>query len=629
MAYACTIAVSLILFASHAFSQSNFKTFDGHSYELINTPMSWSNAEAHAREKGGLLAIINSFPENVFLQALTSNINTTSLDGGGARFSWLGGSDLIQEGNWHWVDALRVDASSISSRQLWSKGPDFNPDAGGQDCLAMSAETWPITSTELNFLGKAGQWNDLFCSNKLSFVIEYDVEAKYGNEFMEVRHLIAGEKSYWATFSLIECASICLKLNAAGFTNLPREIAADRFVGDTLTISRLRFDGRIYKVVLKLIDGDRLIFEVISATSTSSLTTFPEKSWVIAEPISVGMDESKIQESIDYAFAEGQNTQGLVIVRHGVIVAEKYATSSDENSIATSWSTAKSFTSALVGAAVDRGFISAIDISASEFIPAWANDERKNITIKNLLMMSSGLLEEGTSGYGDGAIMYTGAEREDGTNDANSPVNNLLFSIDRSPNPDRAHWLGARFNWNYQNADVQVLGEILESATGKSIFSFAEEVLFSKLGINASWWTDAFGNYMSYCCLDMTSRDFARFGLLYAREGMWLKERIVSGNWVVESTNRSVIWGGTSSYGYLWWPDSSGEWFMALGLNSNNIYVHPGLDIVVVRNSHVEFIGEGKSRSNGAYHATSFPAQWNHRDFFQPIIDSAKSLSLD
>jgi hypothetical protein len=110
---------------------------------------------------------------------------------------------------------------------------------------------------------------------------------------------------------------------------------------------------------------------------------------------------------------------------------------------------------------------------------------------------------------------------------------------------------------------------------------------------------------------------------------MWLKERIVSGNWVVESTNRSVIWGGTSSYGYLWWPDSSGEWFMALGLNSNNIYVHPGLDIVVVRNSHVEFIGEGKSRSNGAYHATSFPAQWNHRDFFQPIIDSAKSLSLD
>lgn len=413
MAYACTIAVSLILFASHAFSQSNFKTFDGHSYELINTPMSWSNAEAHAREKGGLLAIINSFPENVFLQALTSNINTTSLDGGGARFSWLGGSDLIQEGNWHWVDALRVDASSISSRQLWSKGPDFNPDAGGQDCLAMSAEIWPITSTELNFLGKAGQWNDLFCSNKLSFVIEYDVEAKYGNEFMEVRHLIAGEKSYWATFSLIECASICLKLNAAGFTNLPREIAADRFVGDTLTISRLRFDGRIYKVVLKLIDGDRLIFEVISATPTSSLTTFPEKSWVIAEPISVGMDESKIQESIDYAFAEGQNTQGLVIVRHGVIVAEKYATSSDENSIATSWSTAKSFTSALVGAAVDRGFISAIDISASEFIPAWANDERKNITIKNLLMMSSGLLEEGTSGYGDGAIMYTGAERED------------------------------------------------------------------------------------------------------------------------------------------------------------------------------------------------------------------------
>jgi CubicO group peptidase (beta-lactamase class C family) len=131
---------------------------------------------------------------------------------------------------------------------------------------------------------------------------------------------------------------------------------------------------------------------------------------------------------------------------------------------------------------------------------------------------------------------------------------------------------------------------------------------------------------MSYCCLDMTTRNFARFGLLYAREGKWNEEQIVSQEWVVKSTAPSV-WISDSityGYGYQWWPDDSGDWFFSIGSRMNNIYIHPGLDIVVVRNSSLELVGEGKSRANGAWHDTKFPAVWDHNAFFQPIIDSAK-----
>ena len=251
--------------------------------------------------------------------------------------------------------------------------------------------------------------------------------------------------------------------------------------------------------------------------------------WQVSTPNKVNMDPSKIQTALDYAFAEGQNTQGVVVIRHGVIVAEQYANNSNKESIATSWSTAKSFTSALMGIAIDKGYVSSEEISAAEFITEWAGNDKKNMTIKNLLQMSSGLVEEGTSAYRRWShhVCRRGGTNEDGTNDPNRPVDNVLYSINRSINPSRAPWLGASYNWSYQNADSQVLGEIIERATNSSIYDFAQNVLFSKLGINADWWTDAFGNYMAYCCLDMTTRDFARFGLLYAREGKWNTEQVV------------------------------------------------------------------------------------------------------
>jgi CubicO group peptidase (beta-lactamase class C family) len=415
---------------------------------------------------------------------------------------------------------------------------------------------------------------------------------------------------------------------------LPTTNTSNYFSDNILKITKIEYAGKIYELDLELIDSENLIFEATQANPASSIQTFPSDSWIIATPDSVGMDTAKLQQAMDYAFNDvmvngtlmPQNTQGVVIIRHGAIVAEKYASDSSKESIATSWSTAKSFASALIGIAIDKGYVSSEYAPAAEFITEWAGDERKNITIKNLLQMSSGLIEGGASGYGDGAIMYIGLEDEEGVSDPDRPVDNVLYSIDRVIDPNRAPWLGAAYSWNYQNADSQLLGEIIERATNTSIYDFAQDVLFNKIGINAGWWTDEFGNYMSYCCLDMTTRNFARFGLLYAREGKWNAEQIVSQDWVIKSTAPSVWLSDsiTYGYGYQWWPDNSGDWFFSIGSRMNNIYIHPGLDIVVVRNSSLEFVGEGKSRANGAYHDTKFPAAWDHNAFFQPIIDSAK-----
>ena len=601
-----------------AASENIIKGFEGHAYEVINVPMTWSEAEEHAKQKLGTLAKIDSLQENVFLQSLMSQITTVAQDGGGAKYFWLGGSDTVLEGNWQWVDGTQIDSLSITNRALWGQGPGFEtglsePDnfMGNQDCLAMGLETWPKGAETLSALGAAGQWNDISCSNKLSFVIEYDVTASFTDGLLQVKHLTAGDKKYSASFQLTSRAadercwslSACFKLTVADETILPTTSTSNYFSDNVLKITKFEYMGKVYELDLKLIDSENLIFELTHANLTSSIQTFPTESWITATPDSVGMDAAKLQQAIDYAFNDvmvdgklmPQNTQGLVIIRHGAIVAEKYASGSAKDSIATSWSTAKSFTSALMGIAIDKGYVSSEYVPAAEFITEWAGDDRKNMTIKNLLQMSSGLIEGGTSSYGDGTIMYIGLEDEEGVSDPNRPVDNVLYSIDRAIDPNRAPWLGATYSWSYQNADSQLLGEIIERATNTS-------------------------------CLDMTTRNFARFGLLYAREGKWNAEQIVSQEWVVNSTARSV-WLSDSipyGYGYQWWADDSSDWFFSVGSRMNNIYIHPGLDIVVVRNSSLELIGEGKSRANEAYHDTEFPARWNHHEFFQPIIDSAK-----
>ena len=222
-----------LLFSSDLISADNQKsqnlyTFNGHTYEKVELPMSWTEASKFAGEKSGTLVKIESFQENTFLKSFMSQTQTSASDGGGSEYFWLGGSDIDIEGDWRWSDQTKINASQITAYDLWGKGPGFNteygePDnfMGNQDCLAMGVNFWPKKADTTNYLGKPGEWNDISCENKLAFVIEYDTSANFDEGILQVRHLTAGEKNYRATFVITPCKTTCLKLISAEEVNIP------------------------------------------------------------------------------------------------------------------------------------------------------------------------------------------------------------------------------------------------------------------------------------------------------------------------------------------------------------------------------------------------------------------------
>ena len=149
--------------------------FEGHTYEFVAAARTWQDASTYAQAQGGHLAVITSASENnAIIQAAladTSLISSapTANDGGGAKYLWLGATDVVVEGRFAWVTQ-----ESFSLYSAWASGPrGREPDdfGGAQDALAMALEVYPRPS---GGIGSAGLWNDVNERNTLSFVIEYD-----------------------------------------------------------------------------------------------------------------------------------------------------------------------------------------------------------------------------------------------------------------------------------------------------------------------------------------------------------------------------------------------------------------------------------------------------------------------
>ncbi len=117
----------------------------------------------------------------------------------------------------------------------------------------------------------------------------------------------------------------------------------------------------------------------------------PTWEWPMSTPSEQGMDATVLEGARTYAFQPGKNTQGVVVTRRGTLVAEWYEDGRDATSYAGSWSMAKSFTSALVGIAIDEHKIPGVDVKLVDYYPEWAGSPRAEITLENVLQMSTGL----------------------------------------------------------------------------------------------------------------------------------------------------------------------------------------------------------------------------------------------
>jgi CubicO group peptidase (beta-lactamase class C family) len=265
----------------------------------------------------------------------------------------------------------------------------------------------------------------------------------------------------------------------------------------------------------------------------------------------------------------GLPVDSVVVVRHGHMVFEEYPNSKygpqDKHLL---YSVTKSFTSALIGIAIEKGFIESVDQKVVSFFPDMKiknlDARKRNLTLEHLLTMSCGFEWEGP----DDGLHTWGA--------ANRSGNPVRFVLDQPMATEPGT------EWVYNGGCSHLLSAILTRTSGDSTLEFARKYLFGPLGItDVRWPRDPQGIYYGGQDIWLTPRDMAKFGQLFLNKGMWEGQQIVPAHWVARSaeTHLLQVFGG---YGYQWWTFPRSGIYYASGAYEQRIYVVPDLDMVVV-----------------------------------------------
>jgi len=291
--------------------------------------------------------------------------------------------------------------------------------------------------------------------------------------------------------------------------------------------------------------------------------------WQLVPAEQAGLDGERLEPAVeDIGALEG--VQGVLVARHGRLVAERYFRGSAGRRPHNMKSASKSVLSALAGLAVENGVLK-LDQPIAELLPEAAGLDdpgKQEITVRHLLTMTSGLESTSFGNYGSWVASRNWVRAA------------LTRPLQAEP--------GTRFA--YSTGGTHLLSATLATAAGRSTHDFAREHLFAPLGIRHSAWArDRQGIHVGGNNLSLLPRDMLKFGQLYLNRGRWAGEQLLPWQWVDESTRpglagprgRGRIYGG---YGYLWWlrgPRERGA-YIASGYGGQYIYVSPAEDLVVV-----------------------------------------------
>ena len=309
-----------------------------------------------------------------------------------------------------------------------------------------------------------------------------------------------------------------------------------------------------------------ILFNLLFLVSISSSEMYyPENIWELSSPEGQKVNSDKVNKLINLSFSD-QSTLGVVIIKNGKIIGEKYADGYDSSSHGTSWSMAKSYYAALIGISIEKGEIGSLDDKVGKYLDYY-NDERSEITIRDLLDMSSGL-------------DFPAHEHE-----------KMFF---QSNHLDYAKSVGvekdAGVKWEYNNVNSMIIGDILYSATGVKADKLLSERIFKPIGMkNFKLWKDENGNVLTYCCVDMSAQEYSKFGLLFARDGQWNGKQIIPKKFIDETFK--VVWGFTPDsprrgYSLHWWIskyDDESKIFNTSGKFGQYTFVDRENDIVFTR----------------------------------------------
>lgn len=301
---------------------------------------------------------------------------------------------------------------------------------------------------------------------------------------------------------------------------------------------------------------------------------WPTQAWPIAD-LGREVDGRAIAAAADAAFAPGSDhgeTLAILVVHGGRLVFERYVEGKGPDDTFPSWSMAKSMLHAVVGMLVAEG---RLDLNAPAPVAAWRGegDPRGAITLEHLLRMVDGLdfveLYEAT-GRSDVVDMLFGAGKDDVA----------AYAIARPPlHPPGTYW-------SYASGTSNIVARIAGDAAGggeDGMRAFLSERLFAPLGMtSAKPRFDPAGTFIGSSYVFCTARDFARFGLLYLRDGVWDGVRLLPGGWVDHARTETPA--SIGRYGAHWWLalDGSGI-FTANGFQGQHIVVDPSRDLVLVR----------------------------------------------
>ncbi|MDA3890209.1 MAG: serine hydrolase [Salinivirgaceae bacterium] len=272
-------------------------------------------------------------------------------------------------------------------------------------------------------------------------------------------------------------------------------------------------------------------------------------------------------------------TIAYLILKDDKIIFEQYWDGFDANSLTNSFSMSKSIIGLLIGAAIDDGYISNVNQPVSDFITEFNTVPNKNLKIKDVLTMSSGLNWD--ESYG--SLFSTTTEAYYGTD-----IKKLIYSLEVVEEPGKV--------FKYLSGNTQLLALVVERATGKKVGDYAAEKFWKPMGaVNTALWCldNEDGTEKAYCCFNSNARDFARWGYLALNSGVWKNDTLISPQYVNESLAPASHLTNTDGkpvnyYGYQWWIqqlDGNNVPYMR-GILGQYVFVIPNENAVVVRLGH-------------------------------------------
>ena len=277
------------------------------------------------------------------------------------------------------------------------------------------------------------------------------------------------------------------------------------------------------------------------------------------------------------AYMKAQRTAGLVIIQDGKIRLEKYGLDFDGNGKWTSFSVAKSLTSTMVGAAIKDGYIKSLDDKVTQYIPEMKGSAYDDVTIAQLLTMTSGI--KWNEDYEDpksDVARFNEHKAEPGIDVTVSYMRKL---------PREAP---AGTKWVYKTGETNLIGVLVSKATGKKLSDYLSEKVWAPFGMeqDGSWLLGSSGHEISGCCIQASTRDYARFGMFILGGGVVNGKTILPDGWIASATTKQANIGNPGrGYGHQWWTYDDGS-YAAQGIFGQGIFIDPKRKLVIASNSN-------------------------------------------